>query len=300
MDNNKEKCKAKPLYNLKIIEGIAKGKIYLLYGSQKYTIGRAKDCEIIIDQKDKSVSRRHAILTVGKSKVILENMSETNPTILNNKKIKKITINKGDQFQVGSTVLELEGCNDGVYTSHKPSTKSIRIAALLILTLAVAFLIYMIKLYPSNFSKHYVDIKEEERPKESEILVSEHKENNTDRLSSDKVADVLTDDKRKANEHFRKGLFFYDTGKLKKAIDEWERAIVLDQGHPHAKKWLIRAEDELDILINDHYKRALTNSKYMRYSEAINEFRIVIELSRNKNDERYVNSKKYLKELELK
>ena len=110
----------------------------------------------------------------------------------------------------------------------------------------------------------------------------------------------MPDDKRKADEHFRKGIFFYDTGKLKKAIDEWECALVLDHSNLHAKKWLLRAEEELDTLIDKHYRRALTNSKYMRYSEAISDFRIVIELSRNINDERFVHAKTKLRELKQK
>jgi len=300
MDNDKGKFKTPPLYILKIIEGIDKGKRFILYGSKKYTVGRAKDCEIIIDHKDKTASRRHAIMTVEKSKVILENLSETNPTILNHKKIKKITIIKGDQFQVGSTVLELEGYNDGVHASHKSSSKSFRIAACLVLIIAVASLIYITKYSPSNTSKNSIDIKEEERKGQSEIAVSAHKEHTIDQPNLEKVVDVPIADKKRANEHFRKGIFFYDAGKLKKAIDEWDRAILLDQTHPHAKKWLIRAEDEIDKLVKKHYQRALINSKYMRYNEAINEFRIVIELSRNKYDESYLNSMKKLKELELK
>ena len=72
----------------------------------------------------------------------------------------------------------------------------------------------------------------------------------------------------------------------------------MDSSHLNAKKWLLRAEDELETLLNNHYQRALLHRKYMQYGKAINEFRIVVELSRSKDDERYQNSVKQLKELE--
>jgi pSer/pThr/pTyr-binding forkhead associated (FHA) protein len=63
---------------LKIVTGINRGKSFPLYASKEYIIGRAQDCEIIIDGEDKKASRRHALLRVEKDRFVLENLSKTN------------------------------------------------------------------------------------------------------------------------------------------------------------------------------------------------------------------------------
>ena len=296
MDNDKRKRKIPSICVLKITEGIDKGKIFHLHCSQQYTIGRAKDCEIIIDQADRNASRRHALLTVEKDNVMLENLSQTNPTIVNGKKIHKIRLKKGGQFQVGSTLFELEGHDNNGSRAHKYRLKPLTIAAGLILMLAAGVMIVTRQSTPPENAKPPVTLPEGKHDEKSESAASDSKEFTFDQPASDEAVTIFR--REEANEHFRQGMFFYNADRLKKAIDEWDRALVLDRTHPYAKKWLLRAEDELEGLISKHYQRALISKKYMRYNQAINEFRIVIELSRNKEDERYANSLKQLQELE--
>lgn len=103
--------------------------------------------------------------------------------------------------------------------------------------------------------------------------------------------------KKESQDHFRQGRFFYNTGNLEKAVDEWDRACSLDPENEAAKKWLLRAERELDEQIDIHYRRGLKAKKYMRYTDAINEFKLVVKWSRNTQDKRYLDAQKQLEEL---
>jgi hypothetical protein len=68
--------------------------------------------------------------------------------------------------------------------------------------------------------------------------------------------------------------------------------------HLSARKWLLRITDELNELIDSHYQNGLLNRKFMRYREAKNDFQLVMELSRDKLDGRYLDAQKQLEELE--
>jgi hypothetical protein len=288
---------------LKVVKGINRGDSFPLHASKEYTIGRAKDCEIIIDEGDKNASRRHALLRVEKEHVVLENLSKTNPTIVNGKGISKINLKKKDQFQVGSTVLELEvyGGHEGSPTKRRGKILGI-VTGLLFIFVAVLLIITWRSSPPKKpeavkTSKTPV-VNKEEPDQKGECVASSPDVSVSEKTKVDKPIIENSNDKEGADGHFRQGMFFYEAGKVKKALEEWDYALALDRNHPHARKWLLRAEDELEILINKHYQRALVHKKYMRYREAIDEFRIVTELSRNENDERSINALRQLKELE--
>ena len=304
MDDDATKYKIPSAWVLKITEGFDKGKILPLYSQQQYTIGRASDCEIVIDKRDKRTSRRHALLTVEKRVLTIENLSKTNPIIIDGKKIVKISLKKGGQFQLGSTVFMIESYGDNERSLSSKRLKLMGIAAGIIL-IFIATLVIITKeppsqkaLEPPEALKPSVGSRKLEHENKTANELSAHEEDTIDEPSSGKPANVRAADSEKTNAHFRKGIFFYDAGKLKKAIDEWDRVLIIDPAHLNAKKWLLRAEDELETLINKHYQRALLHSKYMQYGNAISEFRTVVELSRSKDDERYQNSVKQLKELE--
>ena len=104
-------------------------------------------------------------------------------------------------------------------------------------------------------------------------------------------------DKQMADEHYRQGLFFYDTGNILKAVGEWERAISLNPDHADARLWFLKAEKELAEAVKNHYQNAMVHYRYMRYDQAAYEFKMVIELSRDKNSDQYINALRYLDEL---
>ena len=296
MDNTETKYRIASPYALRIAAGMNSGKRFPLYAFHTYTIGRSKDCEIVIDESNLSASRKHALLIIERDQIILENLNKNNKTLVRGKAIEKISLREGDQFQIGSMVFELElsGSTDNIVSRiFKKKIILIASGATALLTV-ILFIIIARSPAPEQANKTAPPI--DSPPARTAIQPSpslssiETVNNNT--------SEHQNSDKQKADEHYRQGMFFYDADQLKKAIEQWDRALVLDRYHLKAKQRLLRAESEMEVLIDEHYKNALRNKKYMRNSEAISEFKIVVELSRNKNDERYVSSEKQLRELE--
>ena len=302
MNDDKTVYKKPAPCRLKIIRGIDKGKEFPLYLDEKYTIGRGTDCEILIDSNDKKASRRHALLSVEGQRFVLENLSETNPTIVKGKRIESTVLKKGGRFQVGSTVLMLEPYERKGLRGKK-GLKFLRITAVFVVVLVVILVVVRQRTnHPVTQQSTETSMTAMDQEKGSAEKKAKTEMNSRTPPPSAPVSDAPIElspaDREKADEHFRKGLFFFDAGKFLRAVEEWDRALALDRNHQSAKKWLQKAEGALEKSIDEHYKRALISKKYMRYHEAINEFKIVIELSRNQDDDRYINALKQLEELQ--
>lgn len=104
----------------------------------------------------------------------------------------------------------------------------------------------------------------------------------------------------KSLDHTRQGMFFYNSGNIVLAIDEWEKAVSLDPRNTQASKWLARAEGERDQLIDKNYREGLTALKYSRRDEAARAFRYVTELCRVKSDDRCADAARQLEALDNK
>jgi tetratricopeptide (TPR) repeat protein len=109
---------------------------------------------------------------------------------------------------------------------------------------------------------------------------------------------VTDAERNQANQHFRQGMFFYETGKLLRALDEWTQAINSYPDHPDARVWYLKAEQELEQEARLHYQNAILHYKYMRFDEAAREFKIVLQLSRNTTSDIYMDALKYLNEMQ--
>jgi pSer/pThr/pTyr-binding forkhead associated (FHA) protein len=70
------------------------------------TIGRAKGADLIIDAA--LVSRVHCRLEAGKDGVAVTDLSSTNGTFVNGKRIERATLANGDTLRVGRVELTLE------------------------------------------------------------------------------------------------------------------------------------------------------------------------------------------------
>ena len=74
-------------------------------------IGRARDNEIVIE--DEAVSSYHALVTIRESpgdknvmEYIIEDLDSTNKTFVNNKEVKKHSLQNGDIIRVGETRIK--------------------------------------------------------------------------------------------------------------------------------------------------------------------------------------------------
>ncbi len=85
---------------------------------------------------------------------------------------------------------------------------------------------------------------------------------------------VTKDAIEKANEHYQKGIIYYESQRYKLAIKEWEKALELYPQHRRARAILDRVTKELRENYLKHINRAKLLSEQGLYRQAINEFSI--------------------------
>lgn len=70
----------------------------LLLEKKRYTIGRTNDCDLILPST--GVSRHHASVEKVGKKFYIEDLSSTNGTIINGKRITRIVLKPGDEIEI--------------------------------------------------------------------------------------------------------------------------------------------------------------------------------------------------------
>ena len=81
-----------------------KGRTFPL--GQEVTVGRAAGCQVTID--DTYASQLHARVFQRDGQIYVEDLGSTNGTYLNRRKVTgPMVLKRGDQLQIGNTVLEL-------------------------------------------------------------------------------------------------------------------------------------------------------------------------------------------------
>lgn len=267
-----------------------------LEDNREYVIGRADDCDIRVDRSDMTASRKHARVFCLPKTITLESLSQTNPVVVKGKPVQSAVLRHKDEFQVGASLFRIEKIPASGATKAVPGKISPKIVLLsLILILAIGFV----------FLRGSGDKQETQAPAGQPQASQEQKPFIGVRPSSDPSVPgqvtgmaVSEADRNAADQHFRQGMFFYEANKLPRALEEWSSAINAYPDHPDARVWFLRAEQELEEQIRGHYQNAMTHYRYMRYSEAAHEFRIVIQLSRNKTSDIYTDALRYLNELQ--
>lgn len=66
-------------------------------------VGRSEKCHVMIDME--GISRRHCLLSLVESKVVIEDLDSTNGTYLNGTRIREAVVRPGDKIMVGSCSL---------------------------------------------------------------------------------------------------------------------------------------------------------------------------------------------------
>lgn len=286
------------LTKLIVLDGPDRGKTFELTAGRQYLVGRSEECDIRIDMSDKTVSRKHALLTPAGNTISIENLSQTNPVQVKGKPVKKTTLKHKGQFQIGAGLFAFESSGRpeaGAGATASPVNLKIVIpAALFLIVLLVFFIVVSGK--DDESGPGDMDITRPAATSGHDMISSP--DHAADRLPRAAGLAVSAEDKEKAEAHFREGMFFYDTGNIARAVDEWSRAIAIHPDHPEAQAWYLRAERELDEMVKTHYQNGMMHYKYMRYRDAVHEFGIVVELSRNKSGDHYINALRYLNELQ--
>ncbi len=86
-----------------ILKGYAEGMEYPIDKTHA-VIGRDKDVQVPL--KDPMASRQHAVILFHDGQFMLKDLDSTNGTQMNGASIKQASLNHGDKFRVGDTVLQ--------------------------------------------------------------------------------------------------------------------------------------------------------------------------------------------------
>lgn len=94
------------------------GRTIALTTGQTLTLGRLKDCDVVVD--DESASRRHCTITARHNVAALTDLQSANGTFVNDARITTVDLAPGDKVRIGSTVFEMTTAGDAA--SPAPSS----------------------------------------------------------------------------------------------------------------------------------------------------------------------------------
>src|SRR6516225_5389543 len=90
---------------LRFISGKYQGGEFPLKMSRQVTIGRSSELDMVLVED--MVSRKHAKITVGGGKIVIEDLGSTNGTFVNGEKVKQARLKEGDRILIGTSILKL-------------------------------------------------------------------------------------------------------------------------------------------------------------------------------------------------
>ncbi|MCB9397152.1 MAG: GGDEF domain-containing protein [Acidobacteria bacterium] len=89
---------------LLVLSGDVVGRVIRLKPGKRYVCGRSRNLDIFLN--DENISREHAFfLTTEAGQTGLTDLSSTNGTLVNGKKIQSIILNDGDRISLGNVIL---------------------------------------------------------------------------------------------------------------------------------------------------------------------------------------------------
>ena len=91
---------------LEILQGENKGEVIALKEGD-YTFGRGKDAQILVKDKDETVSRVHFKLIVREGRINIKDMNSANGTKVNDIEIEEAELHKGDTVAAGKILLKV-------------------------------------------------------------------------------------------------------------------------------------------------------------------------------------------------
>jgi len=92
-------------YALRFISGKYQGGMFPLRPNREIVIGRSSDLDMVLVED--MVSRKHAKISTGASRVTIQDLGSTNGTFVNGEKVKKARIKEGDRILIGTSILKL-------------------------------------------------------------------------------------------------------------------------------------------------------------------------------------------------
>jgi len=96
---------------LKLIDGPETGRICTFTQPDVFMIGRAKEAHMCI-KDDPYISRRQCLIEISPPQCLITNLSEKNPTLVNNETFDTVTLRDGDIVEVGYSRFQVSIADD--------------------------------------------------------------------------------------------------------------------------------------------------------------------------------------------
>lgn len=294
---------------LVVMRGPGQGRMYLILEGAT-GIGRAPDNAVVLDARDVRASRHHAVVRVEGSLVVVEDLGSANGTLLDGQPVSKAELRPGQELCVGDTVFVLTSPDAQAAASgpagredadplesapaapvKPPRSRALLYGALLALALGVLALAVL------GGGDKPAEQAEAPSPAPVASAPAPAAPAAPEPQAPPAGEDPAAKPAGQSQELTRLGNFLYNSGKIKKAVEHWREAVKLDPSNTQASRMLVRAESELDQLVDKHYRQAQLALRYQRLDEARAELLQVVENSLNPGDERTMDSQKKLEEL---
>ena len=81
------------------------GRTVAVGTGQTITLGRSKDCDVVLD--DEAASRRHCTISANENACVVADLQAANGTFVNDRRISTAELSRGDRIRIGSTLIEL-------------------------------------------------------------------------------------------------------------------------------------------------------------------------------------------------
>lgn len=105
---------------LKVVSGPDRGALYVLV-SNRFTIGRGEDCDIVIS--DLKASRLHGMGSLTAGAWTLKDGGSSNGIVVNGKSVRELRLKLGDVFTLGETLLEYVSPEAGTMLLRAPAKR---------------------------------------------------------------------------------------------------------------------------------------------------------------------------------
>ncbi len=301
---------------LKIINGTGIGHVYPVFIGSPLIIGKGASCDVLLEVLTDNISHKHARLTARGDSYFLENLSQSHSVVVNNRAVDEKLLIEGERFQIDDITFLLEPPEFEFPKEQKKkkaglkaglagfSGKKITLRRVLSLVLSL-FLLLLVVIFLGKGEKEENITSEDSLPAQQQPQKKQAPQQKETRKESEakatpKEVRPKEADRKKADEYFRKGMFFYENNDPKNAILFWRKAVALVPRHDRALTWLEKAEAELDSTIEEHYQSGLKALKYMRTDDAVKEFEIILDMALDGKDFRVTGARQQLQDLRQK
>ena len=293
-------------YRLLSLTGVSKGISYYLEGNRA-VIGRSEKADISI--LDPQASREHAEIVRFKNSFIVTDLKSQNGVIVNDLKIVQHTLVPGDKIVIGSTVfkydqidvdrkeldlaLNLDSSNSNQQKENSDEAgeekgKGKRKNMILLLGLIFGFLL-LSEDEEGNKAKKVERKKIKDVSSNYENILKKKKEKE-DAEEKSKIEGII----HRGQREFREKNYF-------RALEEFNQALIMDPGNGRASFYKRKTKQALDNTIEEYFTSARREVDSLRVESALINYCAIMRLLEGyEDDERYKQSERQLRVLELK